>query len=466
MAWGIGSKSMFNLRSLLLSGLRSLTFKLVFAFWLVSLVGIIVGVLFAGQVSFREIGDLADSQRLQVQIARLESYYQANGSWQGVDLHGLLRDDTNSDELAWKISLVDPQGNVIATTDKHFQGTALRPEEIERGQKINVEGQVVGILVFGPWVEMRPPPVTTILERVTRSLLVGGLAASAVSLLLGLLLARSLLKPIHALNTATQSVAQGNFEDPVPVKSKDEIGTLARSFNEMITRLKRARDQRRQMTADIAHELRTPLSLILGHTEAMSDGVLPPTPETLHIVYDEAQRLTRLVEDLRTLSLSETGELSLQRQPVSPAQIFNAIAEVYRSRAAQHEISLDVDIPADLPVILADPDRIGQVVRNLLENALRFTPARGQVRLSASRAADGIELHLQDSGPGIATDDLPHIFERFYRGDKARNRQDGGSGLGLAIARSLVELHGGKIWATSQLGQGAMFIVWLPAAGE
>ncbi|MFZ6026646.1 MAG: sensor histidine kinase [Chloroflexota bacterium] len=450
---------------------RSLTFKLVFAFWLVSLIGITVGILFAGQASFREIGNLADSQRLQVQIARLESYYQANGSWNGVDLYGLLRDSSepapDGPAPAWKIILVDPQGNVIATTDKHFQGTVLHAEEIERGHEIDIDGEVVGILIFGPWMpEMRQPPITAILERVTHSLLVGALAASAVSLLLGWLLARSFLKPIHALNAATQLVAQGDFENPVPANAKDEIGALARSFNEMIRRLKRARDQRRQMTADIAHELRTPLSLILGHTEAMSDGVLPPTPETLSIVYDEAQRLTRLVEDLRTLSLSETGELSLDRQPVLPAQAFGAIAEIYRSRAEQHEIELDLDIPADLPGILADADRIGQVLRNLLENALRFTPAGGRVSLSVRKVGNGLQLRLQDSGPGIAADDLPHVFERFYRADKARNRQDGGSGLGLAIARSLVELHGGKIWAESRPGQGAAFTIWLPAVSE
>src|SRR5512145_886634 len=297
--------------------MRSLLFRLVFSFWLVSLVGITVGVLFAGQVSFREIGDLADSQQVQMRIARLESYYQANRSWNGINLGDFREDNTQPGKPVWRMTLVDPEGNVIAATDKHFQATSLPHEDLEHGQKISVDGQVVGILVFGSWMpEMRPPPITAILERVARSLLVGGLAASAASLLFGWLLARSFLKPIHALNAATQVVAQGDFEKTVPANSNDEIGMLARSFNEMIARLKRARDQRRQMTADIAHELRTPLSLILGHTEAMSDGVLPPTPETLHIIYDEAQQLTRLVEDLRTLSLSETGELSLEKQPI------------------------------------------------------------------------------------------------------------------------------------------------------
>jgi signal transduction histidine kinase len=445
--------------------MRSLTFKLVFSFWLVSLVGITFGVLFAGQVSYREIDNLAESQRLEVQVARLETYYQANGSWQGVELNDTHQDGGIAPKgvPGWKIILADMQGKVVATTDPHLQGITLPSDELKRGREISVNGEVVGILVFGPWLpEMRPPPTTDILQRVTRSLLAGGVAASAVSLLLGLLLARSFLKPVHALNTATQAVAQGDFETPVPVKSRDEIGTLARSFNEMIARLKRARDQRRQMTADIAHELRTPLSLILGHTEAMSDGILPPTPETLNIIYDEAQRLTRLVDDLRTLSLSEAGEISHTPRPLAPAALLADLGEMYRSQAAQQSITLEMYIASDLPEIHADPDRIGQVLRNLLENALRFTPAGGQVKLSAGRVAEGVEFRVQDSGPGISAADLPNIFERFYRGDKARNRQDGGSGLGLAIARSLVELHCGKIWVESEPGQGAVFVVWLP----
>jgi len=443
--------------------LRSLTLKLVVVFWLVSLVGITVGVLFAGRVSFREIGDLADSQRLEVLVARLETYYQTNGGWQGVNLSTLPGSSMIPGAPNWNIVLADQQGTIVASTDRHLQDSILPPEELSHGQEIIVNNEVVGILVSAPRIpDMRPPPTEAILQRVSQSLIVGGIAASAVSLLLGLILARSFLKPIHALNSATQSVAQGDLEKTVPVNSNDEIGTLARSFNEMIDRLKHSRDQRRQMTADIAHELRTPLSLILGHSEALSDGVLPPTPETLTIIHDEAQQLARLVEDLRTLSLSETGELSLNIQRLDIGNLLRSMVDAYRSQIQQKQINLEVDISPNLPEIDGDPDRLGQIFRNLMANAIRFTESGGTVSIQSQQTADGIIVQVADNGPGIPVEELPNIFDRFYRGDKARNRGDGGSGLGLAIAKSLVELHHGQIEVESIPGEGSTFNVHLP----
>jgi signal transduction histidine kinase len=230
----------------------------------------------------------------------------------------------------------------------------------------------------------------------------------------------------------------------------------------MNQKLSQARQQRRQLTADIAHDLRTPLSLILGHAEAMRDGVLPADPETLAIVHDEAGRLARLVEDLRLLSLSEAGELPLNLSATDPQQMLLRATAVYQQAAEQQQISLTIEAAPDLPPVRADGDRLAQVWDNLLANSLRHTPPGGQIRLRALAGEGEVIFQVADTGPGIEPAALPHIFERFYRADGARRREDGGSGLGLAIARSIVVAHNGRIWAESELGQGTTIYVALP----
>jgi signal transduction histidine kinase len=223
---------------------------------------------------------------------------------------------------------------------------------------------------------------------------------------------------------------------------------------------------RRQMTADIAHELRTPTTLILGHVDAIDDGILPPSSETFDIIREEAGRLGRLIEDLATLSRVETGELSLVRRLVAPGALLAQAVAAHRPLAEKKQISLNVDIEPDLPALPVDPDRMAQVLGNLLNNALRHTPQAGRITLQARRHESGVELLVQDTGPGIAPEDLPRVFERFYRTDKSRQRETGGAGLGLAIARSIVELHGGQIWAESTLGEGTTFLIRLPSSQE
>jgi signal transduction histidine kinase len=303
--------------------------------------------------------------------------------------------------------------------------------------------------------------------------MLGALGAGGAALLLGGLLARALTRPLRELTTAAHEIAQGRLEQKVPVRSQDELGALAGAFNRMSADLARARDQRRQMTADIAHELRTPLSVILGHAEALRDGVLPPSPETLGLVHDEAQRLSRLVEDLRTLSLAEAGELALSRRPTRPSVIVESAAAAQAPRAQRQQIELRTEIEAGLPEVEVDPDRMAQVMGNLLDNALRHTPAGGRVVCRVTRRPSPDARHptpvtfsVSDTGPGIAPEDLPHLFDRFYRADKARGRspEQRGSGLGLAIAKSIVEAHGGRLRAESEPGAGAQFFIEIPAS--
>jgi signal transduction histidine kinase len=230
----------------------------------------------------------------------------------------------------------------------------------------------------------------------------------------------------------------------------------------MSSDLARATGLRQRMTADIAHDLRTPLTVMAGYLEALRDGVLSPSPQRFETMHQEAQHLSRLVEDLRTLSLADAGELTLNREPVSPGSLLEQVAAVYQHQAKQHGIELKVDAAPTLPEVYVDPDRMAQVLGNLVSNALRYTPAGGQISLGAAQDAGHVLLTVQDTGAGIAADDLPHVFDRFYRGDQARAGDGGESGLGLTIARSLIQLHGGTITVQSSPGKGTTCAIALP----
>ncbi|MFT3893137.1 MAG: ATP-binding protein [Anaerolineales bacterium] len=218
------------------------------------------------------------------------------------------------------------------------------------------------------------------------------------------------------------------------------------------------------MTADIAHELRTPLSLIIGHAEAVHDGVLPPTAENFEIIREEATRLEHLVNDLRTLSLADAGELSIAPQIIEPERLVNEVASVFQYETRKKNITLDVDIASPLSTIEVDPGRMTQVLTNILDNATRHTPESGRILFSAKQVDDNVEISIQDSGPGVPADVLDRIFERFYRTNSSRQRdgETGGSGLGLAIAKSIVQAHGGQLLAESEPGQGLKIIISLP----
>ncbi|HUI88542.1 MAG TPA: ATP-binding protein [Anaerolineales bacterium] len=443
---------------------RSLAIKLVLAFLAVSLAGIALIGMLASNVTAHEFGRFINTQRPTTLATNLTNYYVQHNGWNGVETIIQSNSPTSTDPIR-PIVLVDNQGNVVFSTDVQFQNIKPSPEQIAFGVPIWANGQIVGLLIptFPPRNAAPRPPANDYLARINQDLVVGALGAVALSLLLGFFFSSTLTRPLKDLIKATRDVAQGNLEREVPVRSKDELGDLTKSFNQMSSQLKQSRDLRRNMTADIAHELRTPLSIILGHTEALSEGKLSPVPETLDIIYDEAKRLSLLVEDLRTLSLSEAGELTLTLQPVSPNDLIDRIAGAYEPKARSVNISLETNTAVGLPDINADSHRISQVFGNLMENALRYTPAGGRIKLSARSVSDGIEFRVQDSGPGIAEADVPYIFDRFYRGDKSRSRTDGGSGLGLAISKSVIQAHGGRIWAESTLSEGTTIVFVLPA---
>jgi signal transduction histidine kinase len=327
---------------------------------------------------------------------------------------------------------------------------------------IEVDGKRVGTLVMGRIPFERNPREEEFIRRTNSMLLYSALGASLVALLLGVFLSRTLSRPIRELTEATRAVAEGNLGLQVPLRSKDELGKLAASFNTMSSDLARSTEARKQMTADIAHELRTPLSLIIGHADAVHDGVLPPSKENFEIIREEALRLEHLVDDLRTLSLADAGELSIIPQPVSPQKLLSDLQATYQHIAGQKNVKIQLDVASNIPMLNIDPGRMTQVLTNVLDNALQHTPEGGQINLSARSVQDGVELSIQDTGPGIEGKDVNRIFERFYRTDSARHRDAGGSGLGLAIAKSIVQAHGGQIWAKSEPGNGLCVTIKLP----
>ncbi|MDJ0752822.1 MAG: ATP-binding protein [Ardenticatenaceae bacterium] len=285
-------------------------------------------------------------------------------------------------------------------------------------------------------------------------LLYGAGGAVLLGILLALGLTRTITRPVRDLTEATQRLAHGELGHQVIVRSEDELGQLATSFNNMSSDLEKADRLRQQMTADVAHDLRTPLSILSGYTEALQDGKLQATPEMYQIMHQQVDQLRHLVDDLRTLSLADAGALPLNRRPVDPKALLERVFLAYMPQAEAQDITLKLDAPGDLPSLTVDVERMTQVLNNLVGNAMRFTPSGGIVTLIGRPQ----QLAVRDSGEGVAAADLPFIFDRFYRGDKARQRPEGESGLGLAIAKSIVDAHGGRIWAESEgLGRGATF---------
>jgi histidine kinase len=291
-------------------------------------------------------------------------------------------------------------------------------------------------------------------------------ASVLAALLVSLFLSPRIVAPIRTLTDASQHIADGHYAERVQVHGTDEIAQLATRFNQMATQLEQVESMRRQLIGDVTHELRTPLTSIKGYMEGLVDGVLPSTPETFNQIHREADRLSRLVDDLQELSRVEAKAYSLDIRSVAVSNLVQTTVKRLSPQARDKRVTLHSSLPADLPPILADEDRITQVLVNLAANAIQYTPEGGDVTISAAHHAEEIQISVKDTGIGIPPDHLANLFTRFYRVDKSRSRNaGGGSGIGLTIAKHLVEAHGGRIWAESAgEGQGSTFSFSLKTA--
>ena len=447
--------------------------RLIASFAIVVLVSIASVVLIARRSAANEVrafmfrGGMTGVEEL---ATTLEDYYAIESSWQGVA--GVL--DTAASEwrrgrgmgmggmMNQRLRVADAQGNVVADTQASPTGR-LTQEELARSLTLRVRGRQVGYLLPEGGMAFSRGDETRLVSRINRAALIAGLIAGVASLLLALGLAYRLLSPVRDLTRAAEHMATGDLSQRVPVYGEDELALLGKTFNHMADSLQRAEESRRAMTADIAHELRNPLAVQRASLEALQDGIYPLTPDNLAPILEQNALLNRLVEDLRTLALADAGQLNLETTPTDLTGLVERVVERFSAQAATQSIQIRIN-PADhpLPAIALDPQRIEQILGNLLSNALRHTPPRGQIEITLAQTSTSVQLSVHDKGPGIPADSFPYLFERFYRADKSRSRAEGGTGLGLAIARQLAQAHGGDLTAANHPAGGAVFTLTLP----
>ncbi|WP_422447557.1 sensor histidine kinase [Thermoanaerobacterium sp. DL9XJH110] len=363
--------------------------------------------------------------------------------------------------LRWVI-VTDRQGNIMASSEEINISAPIPKSLWDLRVPIFSERGHIGYLIVWTPVRRDEKSLEFIFSRtISNYSFLTALFSMGLAFGVGFLISRRLVMPIKELSSAVRLFAKGDRNVRIPVKSDDELGTLAADFNAMADNIKRSEELRKNLTADVAHELRTPLTILRGTLESIQAGVIKPTPDVILSLQDEIIRMSRLVKDLSDLSRAEAGSLELNREVISPARLKDKFS-YFKTEAELKGLDFIIDIPEDLPQISVDVVRITQVISNLLNNALRHTSS-GKIELCAKKAENGIIFSVRDTGAGIKKEDLPYVFERFYRAEKSRSRATGGMGLGLSIAKGLVEAHGGRIWVESEEGKGAEFCFFIPA---
>ncbi len=487
---------------------RSLRSRLIAAFLAVALVAVALLAFLSFRVTSAQFGSYLFQGRMmfgQRIFAALGSYYQSRGSWTGIELQiGQL-----AEQLGNRIALYDTAGNLVAEADHRPPGLrgGMMPMMGGRNrlprmrQPLVIDGKTVGLLAWTPPTipEGTTGPEQAFLMATQRYVWLAALIVGVLAVAFGLILSERMAGPVRRLTEAAHAMADGRLGQKVEVHASEEVEELAGAFNKMSENLQRVEELRRNMVADVAHELRTPVATMQAQLEGMIDGVIPGAPEDLRAVHEETVTLSRLIDQLRELSLAEAGELQLSVEELDICDVVRKEIDAARPEYEAGAVELVRDCPRSLPHVRADHLRIGQVLRNLLSNALRHTPARGTVTVTAEVTMEpggepggrahtgegagssgpggvprGIEVSVRDTGSGIAPEDLPFVFERFYRADKSRAREvdegagfagglgGGGFGIGLTISKRLVEAHGGRIWAESTPGEGTAMKFWVP----
>ena len=442
-----------------------LQFRLLVAFSLVILVTIGTVFFFINQATrgeIRRFGERIDRIRAGRMEIELLGFYIHQGDWHGiqpfVEQWGNL--------YGQRIILTDNSGMVVADSEGELLGELYNPDSPGRLMSPPWQADAIGTLHITPEssLEVDFTSLQILFKAIGLFFVWGGLIAVAIALVITFFLSRRILAPVKALTSAAKQLGRGDFSQRVHVKDRSELGELASTFNSMASDLERAEQLRQNMVADVAHELRTPLSNIRGYLEAVRDGVVEPDAATMNSLDEEATLLSRLVDDLQELSLAEADELKLVCQAENIGDSIKQTAAGVQAQAMAKGLSVSIDLPDKLPLVNIDSHRISQVLRNLLENAVAHSAKGDTVTVTARQQENYLEVAVTDTGEGIPAEDLPNIFERFYRVDKSRARATGGTGLGLTIAKRLVEGHGGKIEVQSEVGRGSRFSFTLPIA--
>ncbi|MDO8472635.1 MAG: ATP-binding protein [Dehalococcoidia bacterium] len=441
---------------------KSLQFRLLIGFTIVIVLAIGAVSIFVARAASREIQAYQqradDAQDIRVESMLTQIYLQRQG-W--TDIQPFV--EQLGTIYGQRVVLADSTGTVVADSGKTFLGKQYDTRWMPAALPLQRGPTRVGTLFVNPEL-IGLNPVQSLVASVNRFLLLGGLGAILLAFAFTFWLSRRMSAPVHALTTAAGRLGQGDFSQRVDVRGDDEIAELGRSFNSMANDLAQTEQLKRNMVSDAAHELRTPLSNIRGYLEAMKDGVVAPEPAALQSLYDEALLMAKLVDELQELTLADSGKLELFRQPEDISELVRSAALAIQPRVDSCGLSLELDLAQGLPKASVDAQRIGQVLRNLLSNAVAHTPGGGRISISTWDAGSRVAVSVADTGEGIGLADLPHVFDRFYRADTSRSRATGGSGLGLTIAKRLVEAHSGVIEAQSEPGRGSKFTFTVPKA--
>jgi two-component system, OmpR family, sensor histidine kinase BaeS len=437
--------------------------RLILSFVLVVAVTAISVVLLGGQTSANEVrsfmlrGSMVGADEL---ATSLEGYYQEMGTWTGAESLLPQTGQGHGGMMGQRLRIADANGRIQVDSRGEQDGSLNSSERRGAVMLYDKQGRLIGYLAVEGGMNSGAASGQLIQRLSSASLMAAGVGGG-VALLLALLFSYQLLRPVGQLTQAAAKMARGDLSQRVEVRGKDELSTLGNAFNRMAESLQQAEQNRQAMTADIAHELRTPIAVQRAHLEALQDGIYPLTPENLQPVLDQTELLIRLVDDLRTLALADAGELRLELKRVDVGELAEAVIERFRPEADGKAIALEFIHPEIEVPIEVDPRRMEQILNNLFSNALRHTPSGGKIAMRVEQRAGHVSIRVADSGPGIPPEALAHIFERFYRADRSRSREEGGSGLGLAIARQLALAHGGELKASNRPEGGAEFTLEL-----
>jgi two-component system, OmpR family, sensor histidine kinase BaeS len=454
--------------------------RLILAFGFVVLVSVASVVLVLWRTTQREVdtfmfrGGMVGAEQM---VNALEGYYRRNGSWEGVKTyfhHNLIPGRRTGQMMRPGMGSMNPRlrlynssGELMADTGELGASGQLHEEEKYETITLRSGRAVIGYLLYEGGMAFTQGDQINLLARLNRAALTAASVGVALSFLLAGLLSYQLARPIHELKEGADRLAAGDLSLRVSVQGDAEVASLGVAFNKMATSLQKVEGNRRAMTADIAHELRTPLSVQRAHLEALQDGIYELNAVNLEPVLAQNLLLTRLVEDLRTLALAEAGQLTLHKTLVDLQALTKRTAERFSPQASENQVAIRFEEPQKaIPPVFGDPGRLEQLIGNILTNALSHTPAGGLVTLAVGFTADEASILVRDTGPGISEEALPRIFERFYRADPSRSREEGGSGLGLSIARQLARAHSGDLTAANHFEGGAVFTLTMPLAKE
>jgi len=460
---------------------RSLKTRLILTYLAVALVTILIVVLVIQLTSDKSLRNMVADQQIAQLSEAVQSYYTSNGSLDGFfDNYIKLQPpadhqappdsfDGNSRFIPIRgiTGLVDSNYRAVFPTFNYAIGATVPPDLLKDAEPVTLNGETIAYILRDPTPKFDLSPEEQ--RYVQRTNLAIGLAAFvgvATAVVVGIVLAGGIIKPIQKLTQASTNLAQGELGLQVPVDSEDEIGQLTRTFNQMSADLAHSDQERKQMTADITHDLSTPLQIISGYVEMLAEGDVQLSDEHLDIIKTEIEHLRRLVGDLTTLSQVEGGGLEIQSAPIDPNQLLESVYRAYQPIAARLGITLTLDAQPTDSLVDVDEGRMLQVLMNLVENALRYTPAGGSVTLR-SHVNDTVQLIVEDTGPGISPEDLPYVFDRFYQSEKSRLSSKGKMGLGLAICKALTEAMGCSITAYSAgKDQGTKIVITLKKSSQ